>query len=199
MIDNEGPAAMPTSHPAPAIDHVVRKAADALFGQPLVTNVMRGQLVEAIVACALEHEWTWCAADYSSWDFERADGLRLEIKQAASRQTWTLDGAAPSRASFDIASRKGRWEGPEWIAEPGRAAQIYVLAHHAVPDRSADHRDAAQWDFYVVATSVLPDTMRISLAALKLLTRPCRFGELAAAVRDVADQVVLARGSAERR
>ena len=186
---------MTASFPVPDIDLVVRKAADAIFGKPLVTNVMRGQLVEAIVACALEPEWTWCAADYSSWDFERADGLRLEIKQSASRQSWTVEGGAPSRPSFDIASRKGRWEGPDWIEEPGRAAHIYVLAHHAVADASADHRDVSQWHFYVVPTSILPTTMRISLAGVRLLAQPLLYGQLAEAIQAAADQVLALRAA----
>lgn len=72
---------------APTVADIQRKVADAAFGRPLITNVMRGQVVEAIVACALEPECRWCAADYSSWDFDRADGVRLEIKQSAARQS----------------------------------------------------------------------------------------------------------------
>lgn len=125
-----------------AVERIKAKAADAAFGRPLVNNVLRGLLVEAIVAEALGDEWTWCAAGYASWDFENADGVRLEVKQSAARQSWA--SAQPSVCSFDIAPRKGRWESGIWIAEPGRAASIYVFAHHPLNGDDADHRDPAQ-------------------------------------------------------
>lgn len=49
----------------PTVDEIVARVSNAAFGRPLVTNVLRGQVVEAIVASALEPEWTWCAADYA--------------------------------------------------------------------------------------------------------------------------------------
>lgn len=165
----------------PTISDIQRKVAEAAFGRPLVTNVMRGQVVEAIVACALEPEWTWCAEDYSSWDFERADGMRLEVKQSAARQTWAASDK-PSACSFDIAMRKGRWEGSSWVDEVGRAAHIYIFAHHPVADRSADHRDPTQWQFYVVPTSQLPNTRRLSLNGVRSLATATSFAELEQAV-----------------
>ena len=166
---------------APAIADIPRKVSEAVFGRPLVTNVLRGQVVEAIVACALEPEWTWCAEDYSSWDFERADGLRLEVKQSAARQSWATSDK-PSTCSFDIAVRKGRWEGSSWIDEVGRAAHIYILAHHPVADSTADHRDPGQWHFYVVPTRSLPNTKRLSLTTARRLASATSFAELRHAV-----------------
>jgi len=162
------------------------RAARAAFAGPLITNVLRGLISEAIVAAALEPEWRWCSADYSSWDFDRADGVRLEVKQSAVRQTWASDSAPPSKTSFDIAARKGRWEGASWIEEPGRHAQIYVFALHGVGDETADHCDPAQWEFFVVRASDLPQTQRIGTAALRLIAVPCRFPVLAEAVADCA-------------
>jgi hypothetical protein len=127
----------------PSIADVQRKVSESAFGKPLVTNVLRGHVVEAIVAMALEPDWSWCSEDYSSWDFERADGLRLEVKQSAARQSWATSDK-PSACSFDIAQRKGRWEGQKWVDEPGRAAHIYIFAHHPIAGIDADHRDPAQ-------------------------------------------------------
>ena len=152
--------------------------------------MLRGLVSEAIVAAALEPEWEWCSADYSSWDFVRADRMRLEVKQSAVRQTWASDTAPPSRTSFDIAARKGRWEdGVTWVEEPGRHAQLYVFAHHAVGDASADHCDPAQWEFFVVPTSALPETKRISTVALRLIAEPCGFAALSRAVTECAAQI----------
>ena len=128
---------------SPSISAIKMKVADAAFGRPLITNVLRGHVVEAIVACALEPDWTWCSQDYASWDFEHPGGLRLEVKQSAARQSWATSDK-PSACSFDIAERKGRWEGAVWIDEPGRAAHIYIFAHHPIAESEADHRDPEQ-------------------------------------------------------
>lgn len=174
----------------PSAEDIQRKVAAAAFGRPLITNVHRGMVAEAIVAAALEPEWRWCSEDYSSWDFERSDGAKLEVKQSAARQSWAAADAKPSACSFDIASRTGRWEnGVEWIAEPGRSAHIYVFAHHPVVGETADHRDPAQWQFYVIATQRLPHTRRLSLIRLRSLGEACTFENLRQSVSAAADQV----------
>lgn len=172
----------------PSIELIKDMASGAAFGRPLITNVHRGQIVEAIVACALQPEWSWCAADYSSWDFERADGTRLEVKQSAARQSWATSDK-PSACSFDIAARKGRWEGATWVAEVGRAAHIYILAHHPVADSSADHRDPTQWRFHVVRTALLPDTQRLTLNGARSLAAAVSFAELKQAVEATRSQL----------
>jgi hypothetical protein len=173
----------------PSAQDVMSKAASATFGRPLITNVHRGLVAEAIVASALEPEWRWCSQDYSSWDFERADGAKLEVKQSAARQSWAAAGASPSTCSFDIASRTGRWEnGVDWVAEPGRSANLYVFAHHPVAHRTADHRNPAQWRFYVIATQRLPNTRRLSLPRLTDLGQACTFAQLRQSVAIVANQ-----------
>lgn len=144
----------------PSVSDIQRRVAEAAFGRPLVTNVLRGQVVEAVVAFALEPHWTWCAHDYAGWDFERSDGVRLEVKQSAARQSWATSDT-PSPCSFDIAERKGRWEGSVWVAQPGRAAQVYIFAHHPIADATADHRDPMQWEFYAVPATKLPATQRL--------------------------------------
>lgn len=154
-----------------------------------MTNVLRGHVVEAIVASALEPTWRWCAEDYSSWDFERADGLRLEVKQSAARQTWATSDKSSS-CSFDIAERTGRWEGPVWVEGAGRASQIYILAHHPVADATADDRNPGQWRFHVLPAAALPTTKRISLASAAKLTVPVEYNELASAVEEAAGSVI---------
>lgn len=164
---------------------IVERAAQAAFGRPLVSNTLRSILVEAMVAQALEPEWTWCAADYASWDFERADKLRLEVKQSAARQTWAKDGRI-STARFDIAARTGAWLNGAWAPGSRRNAHLYVLAHHVVTDDTTDHRERSQWLFYVVTAARLPNSATIGLAGLKALATPVRFDRLHNAVDVVA-------------
>ena len=160
------------------------RAATAAFAKPLITNVLRGLVVEAIVAEALSADWTWCSEDYSAWDFEHRDGARLEVKQSASRQSWAKIGDKASASLFDVAARTGRWEGPIWLAEAGRNAQLYLFGHHAVVDASADHCDPQQWKFFVIASSRLPPTKRISLVTILRLTEAVHFSGLSAAVEE---------------
>lgn len=158
-------------------------AASVIFGKPLVTNVYRSVVVEAIVAAALP-DWEWCSADYASCDFRRSDGIRLEVKQSALRQSW---GNKLARPGWDIAPRTGYWtEGINWVAVPGRNADIYVLALHGVTDETADHRDPAQWLFYVVASADLPAQKTIGHSSLERLAVPVSFEDLAKEVASVA-------------
>jgi hypothetical protein len=166
------------------VDDIVGTATEVTFNKPLVTNVFRSVLVEAIVAAALP-DWDWCSSDYASWDFQHRDRTRLEVKQSAARQTWFTGRA--SSASWDVAPRTGYWKptasgGPKWVPRPGRCAHIYVLAHHPVVNRKADHRDARQWLFYVVATSALPKTKSLSQAGAAMLADAVTFEELASRV-----------------
>jgi hypothetical protein len=168
------------------VAEVVAKVCDAAFGRPLVTNVLRGQVVEAMIALALEPEWTWCSADYASWDFERADGVRLEVKQSAFRQSWEPSPNVKVSPGFDVKPRQGRWEGSVFVAEPGRAAHMYVLAYHERRDDSADHRDPRQWEFFVIRSEDIPLVARIGLGSVRRLAGGVPFDRLAATVRDVA-------------
>lgn len=165
---------------------VVAKASDAAFGKPLVTNVLRSLLVEAIVDTALGGSWNWCSSDYASHDFVDSNGTRLEVKQSAARQSWDPSPTRKAPPTFDIAPRTGYWiGGTQWVPQAGRNADIYVLAHHPIDDDTADHREPLQWHFYVVATSKLPDQKTISLNRVKALAQVCGYDQLADEVEDV--------------
>jgi len=156
---------------------------DTLLGKPLVGNAFRGTLVEAIVAEALDPDWRWCAEGWASFDFVAADGTGLEVKQSAARQDWHDDRSSPCASRFDIASRTGRWEGATWVDAPGRAAALYVFAHHPVFDPAiADHREPGQWDFYVVPASLLPQQRSLGLTGVRALAAATSFAELRGAV-----------------
>src|SRR5690606_20400567 len=44
---------------------IVESASTAIFGRPLVVNIYRSVLVEAIIANALP-DWEWCSTDYAA-------------------------------------------------------------------------------------------------------------------------------------
>lgn len=150
----------------PTKDEVRQLVSDRLFGKPIVQNNFRGELVETIVELALGGAWKHCAADWAGWDFQSAQGLRLQVRQSAAKQTWKSSKAL--RPSFSIKSANGYWEGPVWHAKPGRQADLYVFAWHPVATEDADHREITQWRFWVVAERELPQRQKsISLKTLE--------------------------------
>ena len=163
-------------------DKIIRIASDAAFGSPVMNNVMRAVIVEAMVSTALSADWTWCSSDWSLCDFRHADGTRLEVKQSASRQSWHTEADKPSRAVFDIAPRVQAWDGKRWVPSSGRNAEIYLFAHHSETGPQCDHRDPKQWRFFVMATDRLPTTRSVSLAAISRLVEPVLYAHLGKAV-----------------
>jgi hypothetical protein len=166
---------------------IERAAARIAFGRPVLMNTFRAVVAEAIIAQALDHRWAHCAADYHPYDFERDDGVAVEVKQSAARQSWAKDGDKPSRIAFDIAERTGRYVGNVWVSARQRWADIYVFAHHPRTDASTDHRRPEQWDFYVVHSHDLPEQATLSLARLTNIAQPTCFKDLGIVVNHSAD------------
>ncbi len=119
------------------------------FDQRVLSNVYRDDYIECLVALTLGPAWwiTWNRGwDWTPRDCELTSGARLEVKQAAARQSWDRDAFARRRApSFDIAQRSGYWttDANRWISRPGRPAEMDVFAWHGERrDGYAVHRDA---------------------------------------------------------
>ena len=163
----------------PSVDEIVARISTELFSRPLLTNIHRAAVVEAIVAFATEPDWIWCSGDYSSFDFRHRDGARLEVKQSATLQSWNAKSRTPSKCAFDIAARTGEWEdGVRWVERPGRNADIYLLCHHPLVTDNADHRDPTQWRFYIVPESSLPQQKTIGLSAVEKLATAATYAGL---------------------
>ena len=139
-------------------------AAKRAYGDPIVTNYYRSDVVEAMVSHALT-DWEWCSGDWAGYDFRYVFGggreIRLEVKQTSALQSWKSN--SPCKPKWDIAARQGFWEGSLWTERPGRNADIYVLAKHGETSKDiADHCDPTQWLFYVAAAADLPAQKSIS-------------------------------------
>lgn len=170
------------------IDDVITEASAAILGKPIVENIFRGTLVEAIVALALQQAGWKRTDSWAGWDLEHDDRMRLEVKQTAARQTWDATRTIDRKPKFEIRHRTGHYDSTGWVPSdvPSRLADLYVFAHHPVTNATADHRDPAQWLFYVVPTNELPPTKEISLTKVRQLATPATFGDLAARVAVVA-------------
>jgi hypothetical protein len=169
---------------------VIGRLTKRLYGTPIIRNDVRGELVEEIVAMALEPEWQACGGDWASCDLKRvSDGLRLQVKQSAALQSWTIPEGPKPKPCFSIKSKKYRWEGPLRFDDAGRQADIFIFAWHDRIDGSADHRDPDQWQFFVVAERDLPDQKTISLSVLCKLAQSISVDALADEVRALADRL----------
>ena len=146
-----------------------------MFDVPVIQNNLRGIYIELMVSELLGDTWHHAGMDWAAYDFEHEDGTRLEVKQSAARQTWSISSEPSKRHSFNIRTAKMEWVGKVSLALTERPAQIYVFAWHGDCTTKADHRDAGQWEFFVVPTSILPLQNSISLSAIKKLADPVRF------------------------
>ena len=154
-----------------------------LFGAPLLRNSIRGELVEEMVAVALEPEWALCADDWGACDLMQTEGpLRIQVKQSAARQSWHGDHSPPPRPRFSIAHKTGRYEGPTWLAGRSRNADLFIFAWHPRTDPAAGHRDPNQWQFHILPETALRPQASISLTALARLTPAVPFADLRSAV-----------------
>lgn len=175
----------------PSVEEVISHTANEIFGQPLITNVHRSLLVEAILDMALGDEWAW-QGGYALFDFLHTSGVKLELKQSAAKQSWAKKTQVASKASFDIKRRTHTWDDTENRYSPtdnARNADIYIFAHHPIVDESADHRDAEQWDFYIVPERSLPHQQSIALSTLTpLSTRAC-FSTLTASLNPYLQEI----------
>ena len=155
------------------------------YDGPIMNNISRGDYVECMIAITLGTDWrlTWIDGwNWAAWDCEHlSSGVRLEIKQAAARQTWD-GGETPARRNlaFAITPRSGYWTRMgQWIESLGRHADVYVFARHGRDANDADHADPRQWQFFVVAEQDLPqDQKSIGLRRLREIAAQCGIADL---------------------
>ncbi len=180
---------------APKNSSLHRRILDTLmrrYDTPVMSNVYRADYVECLVVLALGTDWwlTWERGwDWAAWDIQHISGARLEVKQAAARQSWDREKRAPYRSPrFDVAPRTGYWteDGSRWVDCPGRPADIYVFAwHDERREGYADHRDPRQWLFFAVGEQHLPRNGKsIGLKRLGAIVSPRRIADLKHAVEN---------------
>ena len=139
----------------------------------LLSNTLRGQLAEFIVASALGCTST----PRTEWDDVDLrlpnDGPTIEVKSAAYLQSWTQ--SKPSTIRFGIAPTQG-WDAEtnEYTAVRARRADVYVFCLLGTPGQlDVDPLNLDDWRFFVLATAVLdeslPDQKTLGLSPLLAL------------------------------
>ena len=158
----------------------------------LMGNTERGILAEYIVACAIgvekEERTEWAPYDLCS-----KEGIRIEVKSSGYLQTWGQKRL--SSPTFGIQPTCS-WDAltNEYESEKRRQADLYVFCLHTHTDpETANPLDLSQWEFYIISTHVLNQTVgaqkRISLGSLiKLGAMKCDFKDLYETVKSVAKE-----------
>ena len=153
----------------------------------ILSNATHGRLAEFIVATATNINTTKCRDEWSAFDLETPEGIKLEIKSAAYLQSWFQQRL--SKISF------GKRAALYWDSLTNkqsetakRHADVYVfcLPHHE-NKQSVDPLNLNQWEFYVLATKQLNDYTRsqhsITLKSLQALTKPICYDKLHEEIR----------------
>lgn len=134
------------------------------LGAPILDNNLRGYWCEAMVAQALGPECRITSQGWAPWDLEIGNSndtfphrIRIQVKNAARRQTWHQSTSAGSEAVFTLSYRKRPlyWtrDFPDHPCEDaGFLCDIFALCYHEEIDPiSADQRDPSQWKVFLVS------------------------------------------------
>ncbi|RYE00979.1 MAG: hypothetical protein EOP50_02795 [Sphingobacteriales bacterium] len=148
----------------------------------ILSNATRGRLAEFIVATAMDINIATCRDEWSAYDLETPEGIKLEIKSAAYLQSWYQK--VLSKISFSTRAAL-YWDSltNQQATVKKRHADIYVfcLLHHR-EKATVDPLDLNQWSFYVLPTHELNAYKRsqhsITLKSLQGLTDAVRYDEL---------------------
>ena len=141
-------------------------------GSDLVSNAQRGILAEFLVGSALQMT-DRVRREWDAYDVQTPSGLTVEVKNSAYIQSWSQTDY--STITFDIGPKKS-WDAKENKSDSvsRRSADVYVFSLLAHRDQnSIDPLNVSQWEFYVLATSVLDERCgeqkTIQLGPLKAL------------------------------
>jgi len=152
----------------------------------LVSNATRGRLAEFIVANALGISVRGVRNEWSPFDLQTEEGVKVEVKSAAYIQSWfqsklsAISFRTPKTRAFD--PETNRLE-----SEAKRQADVYVFAVLKHQDKSTiDPLNLDQWEFYVVPTAILNARTRsqfgITLTTLRGFCTPIGYTGLRAEV-----------------
>jgi hypothetical protein len=158
----------------------------------LVSNATRGRLAEFIVANALAISTNSVRDEWSAYDLQTPEGVRVEVKSAAYIQTWYQSSL--SKISFRTPKTRAYDPNTNQLDDDAkRQADVYVFAVLAHRDKGTiDPLNVDQWEFYVLLTATLDARTRsqygITLPTLRKLSGgPVTYAELGAEVKRAAD------------
>jgi len=168
----------------------------------LVSNATRGRLAEFIVANALGISTRGVRDEWSAFDLQTPEGLKVEVKSAAYVQTWYQSSL--SKISFRTPKTRAYDPNTNQLDFGAkRQADVYVFAVLAHRDKSTiDPLNVDQWEFYVIPTTTLDARTRsqygITLPTLgRLSGGPVTYAELRSKVKLIVDPGTVKAPSAD--
>ena len=148
----------------------------------ILSNATRGKFAEFIVATATNIDIKQIRDEWSAYDLETPDGIKIEVKSAAYLQSW--EQKQLSKITFSTkASMSWDYEIEKRSTIVSRRADVYVfcLLYH-IDKKTVNPLNLDQWEFYVLATTELNNYTRsqhsITLNSLKRLTNTVKYNEI---------------------
>lgn len=167
----------------------------------LTSNTQRGIFAEYLVSVALNSVDTtsqdkirtdW--ADWGPYDVKTPEEIKVEVKSSGYIQAWKQSGF--SKIMFGIAQTHEfdfETDAYKYASDFIRHADVYVFCVETCKNRDElNERDLSQWDFYVVPTTIINNTLgsqkTVSLSKLiKIGARKTQFSDLRQAVISAAN------------
>lgn len=156
----------------------------------LLNNATRGVIAEFLVAQALGIAGDSIRESWDAFDLTARDGTKIEVKSASYVQSWYQRDY--SQISFNVPETRA-WDAQtnRQAEEPKRHADVYVFCLLSNRDQTTINPcDLAQWQFYVLPTSVLDNRKRsqlsITLKSLEALCPAVAYSGLATSIREAA-------------
>ncbi len=124
------------------------------YASNLLDNTMRGMLAEYLVAIAIGAKGS-IRQEWDAWDLTTPAGIKIEVKSSAYLQNWHQE--KPSSIRFGIQPTHSlQSETGKYQSELKRQADFYVFCLFTAREKKfSNPMQLAQWDFYVLPTSVL--------------------------------------------
>ena len=148
----------------------------------ILSNATRRRFAEFIVASATNIDTSLLREEWSAYDLETPEGIKLEIKSSAYIQSWWQKSLSKisfgTKAAFNWDSTTGLLS-----SEKKRHADVYVfcLLHHD-NKLTVDPLNMNHWEFYILATKELDEYPRsqnsITLKSLQSLTNSVSYDKL---------------------
>lgn len=134
-----------------------------VFERPLMDNSMRGYWCEYMITEALGDKCKMIGAGWHPWDLEIGSSedefpnrIRIQVKNSARLQMWSIETGKLSACQFGLTYRKRPSYFQDYnpgipCEEHGFLCDLYILCLHEEENIDiADHTDPKQWKFYLV-------------------------------------------------
>jgi len=180
----------------PSRQELIERVAHMMYGQPILDNSYRGDLVEGMVIGALGPEWDFVGLGWHPWDLQHGSGpdrIRIQVKQIAALQLWGETKKLTLRFGWKSSPPDyfERDNPNEEIESEGWFCEVFVFGLHLEDDESkADQADPSQWQFLVIPASDL-EPPRSSMVLTKALDiwEPVSWAELSEKVDEVITRI----------